>query len=107
VNQAKPLETAGRGAEAVEVRDEDIVVGSHDHIGDFTPAGDQDADLAVDLPGELRELARQVMGDDPLRRDASPVELPDAPGLIRPEAGQIAVNLFDGRSLAFPRISPT
>jgi len=70
-----------------------------DHIGDLAPAGDQNADLAVDLPGELRELAGQVVGDDPLRRDAPPVELPDAPDFSRRETGQIAVNLFDGRSL--------
>jgi hypothetical protein len=73
-------------------------VGSHDHIGDLAPAGDQNADLAVDLPGELRELAGQVVGDDPLRRDAPPVELSDPFDLIRPKAGQIAVNLFDGCS---------
>jgi hypothetical protein len=70
-------------------------MGSHDHIGDLAPAGDQDADLAVDLPGELRELAGQVVGDDPLRRDAPPVKLSDPFDLIRPESGQIAVNLFD------------
>jgi hypothetical protein len=74
-------------------------VGAHDHIGDLAPAGDQDADLAVDLPGKLRELAGQVMGDDPFRRDAPPVDLPDPFDLILPEAGQVAVNLFDGRSL--------
>jgi len=99
VDQAEALETAGGGSEAVEVRDEDVVVRPDDDIGDLAPAGDQDADLAVDLPGELRELAGQVVGDDPLRRDAPPVKLSDPFDLIRPEAGQIAVNLFDGNSL--------
>jgi hypothetical protein len=99
VDQAEPLETAGGGAEAVEARDEDVVMGSHDHIGEFAPAGDQNADLPVDLPGELREPASEIVCDDPLRRDAPPVELPDPLDLIRPEAGQVAVNLFDGRSL--------
>jgi hypothetical protein len=70
-----------------------------DHIGDLAPAGDQDADLAVDLAGEFRELAGQFVGDDPVRRDAPPVELSDPFDLIRPEAGQVAVNLFDGCSL--------
>jgi len=69
-----------------------------DHIGDLAPAGDQDADLAVDLPGELRELAGQLVGDDPLLRDAPLIELSDPLELIRPEAGQIAVNFFDSRS---------
>jgi hypothetical protein len=98
VDQAEPLETAGGGSEAVEARDDDVVVRPRDDKGDLAPAGDQNADLAVDLPGELRELAGQVVGDDPLRRDAPPVELPDAPDFSRSEAGQIAVDLFDGRS---------
>jgi predicted NUDIX family NTP pyrophosphohydrolase len=38
------------------------------------------------------------MGNDPLRRDASPVELTDSFDLIRREAGQVAVNLVDGGS---------
>jgi len=74
-------------------------VRTDDHIGDLAPAGDQNADLAIDLPGEFRELAGQVVGDDPLRRDAPPVQLSDPFDLIRSEAGQVAVNLFDGRSL--------
>jgi hypothetical protein len=74
-------------------------VGSHDHKGDLAPAGDQNTDLAVDLPGEFRELAGQVVGNDPLRRDAPPVELSGPLDFIRPEAGQVAVDLFDGRSL--------
>jgi hypothetical protein len=75
------------------------MVGAHDHEGDLPLAGDQNADLAVDLPGELRDLAGQVVRDDSLRRDAPPVELPDPFDFGRREAGQIAVNLFDGRSL--------
>ncbi|MDP2840217.1 MAG: hypothetical protein Q8O11_09170 [Syntrophales bacterium] len=73
---------------------------SDDHIGHLTAAGDQNADLAVDLPGELRELAGQVVGDDPLRRDAPPVELPDPFDFGRRETGQVAVNLLYGRSSA-------
>jgi hypothetical protein len=62
-------------------------VRSNDHIGDLAPAGDQNADLAVDLPGEFRELACQVVGDDPLRRDAPPVELSDPFDFGRRETG--------------------
>jgi len=99
VDQAEPPETAGGGTEAFEARDQDVVVRSDDDIGDFTAAGDQNTDLAVDLQGEFRELAGQVVGDDPLRRDAPPVELPDPLDLSRREAGQVAVYLLDGRSL--------
>jgi hypothetical protein len=87
VDQAEALETAGGGAEAVEGGNEDVVVRPDDDIGDLTPAGDQNADLAVDLPGELRELAGQVVCDDPLRRDAPPVELTDSLDLRRSESG--------------------
>jgi hypothetical protein len=41
------------------------------------------------------------VGDDPLRRDAPPVELPDPLDLRRREAGQVAVYLLDGRSSSF------
>ena len=55
--------------------------------------------MAVDLPGEFRELAGQVVCDDPLRRDAPPVKLTDSLDLRRSESGQVAVDLFDVRSL--------
>ncbi|MFZ4437170.1 MAG: hypothetical protein ACOYOS_01970 [Syntrophales bacterium] len=71
---------------------------SDDHISHFATTGDQNADLAVDLPGKFRELAGQVVGDDPLRRDAPPVELSDPLDLGRREAGQVAVYLLDGCS---------
>jgi hypothetical protein len=99
MDQAEPLETAGGGTEAVEGGDQDVVVRPRDDKGDLAPAGNQNADLAVDLPGELRELAGQVVGDDPLRRDAPSVELSDPFGFGRRETGQVAVYLLDGRSL--------
>ena len=70
-----------------------------DHVCDLAPAGDQNTDLAVDSPGQFRELTRQIVGDDPLRRDATPVKLSDLFDLSRSETGQVAVNLFDSRSL--------
>ena len=102
VDQAQPLEAERGGTEAVERGDDDVVMGSHDDIGDLSPAGDEEAELAVEFAGELGELAGHLMGDDPLRRDAPPVELPDALDLGRSEAGQVAVNLFDGFSFSCP-----
>jgi hypothetical protein len=82
------------------------VVAAHDHEGDLPLAGDEEADLAVDLPGDLRDLAGQFVRDDPLRRDAPPVKLADAPDLGWPEAGQVAVDLLDGlSSIPFDRAS--
>ena len=98
VDQTKPPETAGGGTEAVQGGDKDVVVRPHDDVGDFTPAGDQKADLTIDLAGEFRERPGQFVGDDPLRRDAPPVELSDPFDFRRSEAGQVAVNLFDGGS---------
>lgn len=74
------------------------MVRADDDVGDLAPAGDEEAELAVDLPGDLRDLPGQLMGDDTIRRDAPPAELPDASYLGRPEAGQVAVNLLDGCS---------
>jgi hypothetical protein len=77
-------------------------MGSYDDVGDLSPAGDEEADLAVEFAGNLGELAGQLMGDDPFRRDAPPVELSDALDIGRSQAGQVAVNLFDGLSFSFP-----
>ena len=73
-------------------------MGAHDNIGHLPPAGDEKADLAVDLPGKFRQRPGHFVGDDPLRRDAPPVELPDPPDFRRSEAGEVAVYLFYGRS---------
>ncbi len=71
VDQAEPPESAGGGTKAVQGRDEDVVMGTHDHIGDLPPAGDEEADLAVDLTGEFRQRPGQFVGDDPIRRDSA------------------------------------
>ena len=98
MDQTEPLETAGGGTEAVQGGDKDVVVRPYYDISDFTPAGDQKADLTIDLAGEFRERPGQFVGDDPLRREAPPVELSDPFDLRRSEAGQVAVNLFDSGS---------
>jgi len=98
VDQTKPFETAGGRAKSVERGNEDVMVRADDHEGDLSPAGDQNPDLAVDSVGKFSELSRQVVGDDSLRRDATPVKLSDLFDFRRPETGQVAVNLFDSRS---------
>jgi len=96
VDQAKPPKTAGGGAKTVQGRDQDVVVRPYDDVRDFPPAGHKKTDLTVDLTGEFRQRPGQFMGEDLLRRDAPPVELPDPFDLRRSESGQVAVNLFDG-----------
>ena len=51
VDQPEPPETAGGGTETFEAGNQDVVVRSDDHISHFAATGDQNADLAVDLPG--------------------------------------------------------
>jgi hypothetical protein len=98
MDQTEPLETAGGGTKALQGGDKDIVVRPCDDVSDFTTAGDQKADLTIDLAGEFRERPGQFVGDDPFRREAPPVELSDPFDLRRSEAGQVAVNLFDSGS---------
>lgn len=100
VDQTESAETAGGGAKTLQGRDQDVVVRPDDDVSDLTPAGDQQPDLTVDLAGEFRERPGQLVGDDPLRRDAPPVQLADPLDLCRSETGQVAVNLFDGRSFS-------
>jgi hypothetical protein len=57
---------------------------AHHHVGDGPGAVDEHAHLAAHLPGELRELAGEVVGDQPVRREAplrEALELLDVVGL--------------------------
>jgi len=105
VDQTEPPETARGGTKAVQGRDKDVVVRPHDDVGDLPPACDKKTDLTIDLAGEFRERPGQFVGDDPLRGEAPPVELSDPFDLCRSEAGQVAVNLFDGGSFSSFRVN--
>ncbi|MBN1546422.1 MAG: hypothetical protein JW902_07175, partial [Syntrophaceae bacterium] len=70
-------------------------VGAHDDIGDFSPSGDQKTELAVELPGELRHLTCQFVGQDLFRGDPAAVELLDPPELFRLQAGDISMNFLN------------
>jgi hypothetical protein len=74
-------------------------MGADDDGGHLAAAGEQQAELAVELPGEFRELAGQFVGDNPLRRDAPPVELTEALEGGGRQARQVAVDPFDGVTL--------
>jgi len=70
-------------------------VGADHHIFDVSPAADQDAELTIGLPGNLGELARQIVGDDPLRRNPAAVDLLNTPDLLGAESVQIAEDFLD------------
>ena len=67
-------------------------------MGDFTPAADQDAYLPVDRMGQLRQLSGQLMGQNTLGRNPTPVELLDFSDLFRAEARDVAVYFVDSIS---------
>ncbi len=54
MDQAQPLEAERRRTEAVERGDDDVVMGAHDDVGDLSPAGDEEAELAVEFAGKSR-----------------------------------------------------
>jgi len=66
-----------------------------DDIVDVAPAADEDADLAVGLPGDLAELPGQLEGEHPVDRDLAAVEMLDAPDLAGLEAGRVAIDFVD------------
>ena len=63
---------------------------------DLAVPADQDPQLAVDLPGDFRQLAGELLGHNEIRGQATPVEQADPAALLRPKAVQIAVNPLDG-----------
>jgi hypothetical protein len=70
-----------------------------DHIMDFALSAQEDGKLPVDFTGQFAQASRQFMGQDPVRRDFSPVELFDSPCLSGPEAGEVAINTMDVSNL--------
>jgi hypothetical protein len=71
------------------------VIPDHDEV-DVAPAADQDADLAVGLPGDLAELPGKLEGEHPVNGDFAAVELLDAPDLAGLESGRVAMDAVDG-----------
>jgi hypothetical protein len=67
----------------------------HDDEVDFALAADEDADLAVGLPGNLAEVPGQFMGENPVNGDFAAIELLDAPDLAGLQTGDVAINLID------------
>jgi hypothetical protein len=72
---------------------------SYDDKPYFASAADQNADLPVDLAGELRQVAGDFLRENPNGRNFSAVKLFDALELTGLQTGKIAVNAFDGRLL--------
>ena len=55
-------------------------------------AADQKTDLAFDFTRQFGEVARQLLGDDAFRREATTVQVLEAPELSRLQSRDMAVN---------------
>jgi len=99
VHEAESPETNGGGAEGRQVGDEDFPGRADDDVGDLSPAGNQQADLAIDFMRYFGQLSGQVMGQDLSRRDPATVELFDPPKLLRFQTAGMAVYLLNRKPL--------
>jgi hypothetical protein len=91
VNQTKTFETDGRGTESREIGDQDAPVRSDNDISNLSPAADQNPDLTIDFPRDLRQQPGNVLCNDAIRRYLPPVYLTNPFDLLRFETAQIAV----------------
>jgi len=57
VDTAKPLEAPGSQSVLGQIRDQDVLVVTHDHIGHFPFAGHQKGHLSFNLMGNRGKLA--------------------------------------------------
>jgi hypothetical protein len=71
------------------------MVADNDIVG-FAFSIDQDANLPVDLCGDLRQAPSKFMSQHPVGRDFPSVEQLYFVNLRGPEPGQVAVYFFNG-----------
>ncbi len=100
VDEAEALETGGGGAKSVEAGNDDSLMVAHNNEDHLPAPADQDAQLAIVAPGELRQLAGKIRCHNDIRGQAAPVEQADPAELLRPEAIQIAVYFLNSGASA-------
>jgi len=109
VQAAHAAQAAEAGAHAAPVGHHDRACVAGHHVGDGAAPIDQHADLATDLPGELAQLAGQLLAHEALGRepptpealddsdtavfvpDAEPPPQPVDPEVLRPPPGAATV----------------
>lgn len=95
VNQTQSLEPRGSGAETVQRRNKNASGAAEDNHADFSPAADEQADLAVEREGLKRNLAGEILAENIFRRHApavKPLQLFDLRGS---QSRRIAVNFVN------------
>jgi len=97
VHQAQPAEADLAGAGAADVGQLQLVGVADDDPLHVALAVQQHADLAVDLPRQLGEVAGQLRADDVVRADAAAVGVPQPLQLAVLEAEGVSVDVVQGR----------
>ena len=64
VNTSEAFETAGTKSVLAQVRNSEMIGIPHDHIGDLSFPGDEQGNLSVNIVGNRRDLACQLMRND-------------------------------------------
>ncbi len=104
VDAAQAAQPALPSAHASPIRHLDGASVADHHVADAAPAVHQDPDLSPDLVAELRELARQLAGEQAVRGHAATAEAFDALDLARLEPVGVAEDAdllsSDGKSEA-------
>ena len=77
MDETEAPEANGGRTETLQAGNDDPLMIADDDEDNFPPPADQQAKLAVDVPGCLGELAGQIVGQNEVRGDAAPVELFD------------------------------
>jgi len=96
VDETEALEANGGRTETLQAGNDDPLVIADDDEDNFPSPADQQAELAVDVPGCFGELAGQIVGQNEVGSDAAPVELFDPLYLLRPQSVQVAVDFLNG-----------
>jgi hypothetical protein len=93
---AQPTPTRPQPAPVGEL---DSVRIAHHHVGDLAPAVHQHAHLPADIAADLAQIAGELVGQDPIGREAPPEEPFELTNLAGFEASCISKDP-DGRILA-------
>ncbi len=89
MDQTQSLESGGRRSVSFERWDKYLLSVAYNYVFNDTLPIDQDADLTVNFPGQLRQIAGKFMGNDLVRRRSPSIDLLDTPNLLRPESTQV------------------
>ena len=92
MDAAQAPQAAAAEAIAAEIRDDDLPVVTDDDVQHRPLAVENDADLPVQLPGALGEIARQFRTDQLAGGNPSPVDALERLQLTRLESGEVTLN---------------